>query len=49
MGENGGIKIEKVGQMDRQIWTQENYKIDLGFSLTTNSICYEGGLWVGER
>jgi hypothetical protein len=44
MGEKEEIIIE-----NRQIWTQQNWKIDLGFNLAFNIIGSEGGLWVSEQ
>jgi hypothetical protein len=38
MGEKGERTIEKVEQTHKQLWTQENCKIDLRIGLTTNSI-----------
>jgi hypothetical protein len=49
MGENGEIAIEEVEQMDKQIWTQENCKLDLRVRLTTNIIDSDGGSSVSEQ
>jgi hypothetical protein len=49
MGENRGRTIEKVEQMDKLLWTQQNCKIYQGIGLTTNGIDSEGGLSVGEQ
>jgi hypothetical protein len=35
---SGGITIEKVEHMSKEMRTQQNCKLDMGVSLTTNSI-----------
>jgi hypothetical protein len=49
MGEKRGITTDKVEQMDKLVWTQQNCKFDLGIGLTTNSIDSEGRLCVAEE
>jgi hypothetical protein len=39
-----GKITKEVGQADEQIWTQQNCRIDLEFSLTTNNVSSEGEL-----
>jgi hypothetical protein len=49
MDEKRGITMEEVEQTDKQIWTQQNCKHNLGVGLTTNSIDSELRLCVGEQ